>query len=317
MDFVHRSGDRIPEVDEIDRGGAPVGESELGLLVHRTRFLIRGADEELLASARPVFEGFTDTGEVEPERELALDFALGEDESFLAFRTTVDPETYRILVTRTARGYRFVSYHFAAHYRVEERRVGVLLARGPGRSEERLLDNLFRVVAGYAFIEEGAVLVHAAALAAGERGYVFFGPSGSGKTTVSRLSLGRADLLSDDQALLSLDKDRVLLSATPFRGGERLHPQRHEQAIAGPNVNRTVALAGLFRLVQAGCHLLADLSPSRQIASLLSAVPVFPGEPYNNERLMTTLDAVVARVPARELHFLPDAGFWDLLEAEA
>jgi len=251
------------------------------------------------------------------DRELTLAFALSPSESFLAFRTTPEPESYRILVSRSEKGYRIVSYHFAAHYRVAERSVRVLLARGPGRREERLLDNLFRVIAGYAFIEEGAVLVHAAALAVGERGYVFYGPSGAGKTTVSRLSLPRADLLSDDQALLSLEGDRVLLSATPFRGGERLHPHRHEEAITRPNLNRTVPLAGLFRLVQADRVALSELSPSRQIASLLSAVPVFPGEPYNNARLMTTLGAVVERVPARELRFLPDASFWDLLEGRA
>jgi hypothetical protein len=314
LEFIHRQGDRIPEIDEIERGGPPVGKRALEVLVHRTRFRIEGADEELLASAGPVFEGFLDEGGAEAEREITLSFTLGGSESFLAFRTTPEPETYRILVSRSERGYRIVSYHFAAHYEVDRRRVRVLLARGPGRREERLLDNLFRVIAGYAFIEEGAVLVHAAALAVGERGYVFYGPSGAGKTTVSRLSLGRADLLSDDQALLSLEGEQVLLSATPFRGGERLHPHRHEKAIAGPNRNRTVPLAGLFRLVQAERLALAELSPSRQLASLLSAVPVFPGEPYNNARLMATLSGVIERVPAQELHFLPDAGFWDLLE---
>lgn len=315
MEFVHRSGDLIPEVEEIDRGGEPVGSKGLAILVHRTRFRIEGADEELLASAGPVFEGFKDEGG-DAERELTLAFTLSERETFLAFRVTAEPETYRILVSRSPRGYRIVSYHFAAHYDVAGRHVAVQLARGPGRREERLLDNLFRVIAGYAFIEEGSVLVHAAALAVGGKGYVFYGPSGSGKTTVSRLSRGRADLLSDDQALLSLDGDRVLLSATPFRGGERLHPHRHEEAIAGPNLNRTLPLRGLYRLVQATRTRLADLSQSRQIASLLSAVPVFPGEPYNNQRLMETLGEVVRQVPARELHFLPDAGFWDLLEAE-
>ena len=58
MEFVHRKGDRIPEVEEIEGGGAPVGDEELRVLVHRTRFRIVGADAELLDSAGPVFEGF-------------------------------------------------------------------------------------------------------------------------------------------------------------------------------------------------------------------------------------------------------------------
>jgi hypothetical protein len=92
-----------------------------------------------------------------------------------------------------------------------------------------------------------------------------------------------------------------------------VHPERHPGAIPGPNVNRTVPLEGLFRLVQAGRNEVRELAPARQIAGLLSAVPVFPGEPYNNDRLMDTLGSIVARVPARELHFLPDGSFWHVV----
>jgi hypothetical protein len=314
VEFVHREGDRIPERAEIEAAVSPPGRGRVHVQVHRTRFLLEGLDEELLSSARQVFENFIgDTG-IRPEHELTVSLAESSGESFLAFRTTPEPEPYRILVSRYGDDYRFVSYHFAAIYRKAERAVHVALARGPGRRKERLLDNLFRVLAGYAFIEDGAVLVHGAALARGDRGYVFYGPSGSGKTTVSRLSREHADLLSDDQALLSIEGERVLLSATPFRGGERLHPDRHPSALPGPNLNRTVPLAGLYRLVQAKQVGLRDLRGSLGITSLLSAVPVFAGEPYNNERLMDTLGGIAARVLPRELLFLPDSSFWEVVE---
>jgi hypothetical protein len=49
------------------------------------------------------------------------------------------------------------------------------------------------------------------------------------------------------------------------------------------------------------------------VASLLSSVPVFPGEPFNNARLMTTLGRIIERRPVRDLHFRPDPSFWDVV----
>jgi hypothetical protein len=317
-DFVHRPGDYLPEVAEIDDWMGAGGEPGLSAQVGRVGFRLKGLDQAQLESAREVFGGFTsDEVSGDPDREIEVAFAPADRDTFLAFRTTRPAERYRILVTRHGEDYRFVSYHFAAHYRPRQRSCRVALALGPGRREERLIDNLFRVLAGYAFIEEEMVLVHAAALARGDRGFLFLGPSGSGKTTVSRLSLGGAvptDLLSDDQGLVSVREDGVFLSGTPFRGGERIHSDRHPGAIAGRNVNRTVPLVGLFRLVQSERVETEGISVSRQITDLLSAVPVFAGDPYNNERLVGTLEEIVARVPLKRLHFREDDSFWAVVD---
>lgn len=313
MEFIALQGDHIPKVEEIERSYPAPGSQDLGVRIHRTRFLLQGLDDDFLDSAGPVFESFIDPSGAGAEREITVRFGLADRETFLIFPTAPRPERYRILVASAGEAYRFISYHFAALYRPSEHTVRVILARGPGLREERLLDNLFRVLASYAFIEQGAVLVHGAALARDDRGYVFFGPSGSGKTTVSRLSRDRADLLSDDQALLSVEEDQVILSGTPFRGGERVHAHRYPEAIPGPNDNRSVPLAGLFRLVQSDRVAVRPLAPSRQVASLLSSVPVFPGEPFNNARLMTTLGRIIERRPVRDLLFRPDPSFWDVV----
>ena len=275
-------------------------------------FRFSGLDAPLVETARTIFEGFEAGARRGDEQVVDVRVSISARDTFLAFRTTAEPEPYRIFIARDGGAFRFVSYHFAALYEPAARLVRLLLARGPGRNEIRLLENFFRVLASYCLIEEGAVLVHAAALARHGKGYLFYGPSGAGKTTVSR-NRGDADLLSDDQGLLTVDGEMVLLSATPFRGGERIH--RHPGAIALPNVNRTVPLAGLYHLVQAKDVQVREMPRARQIASLLTAVPIFHGAPYNNARLLDIAAAIVARVPARELHFLPDGSYWDAIEA--
>ena len=165
------------------------------------------------------------------------------------------------------------------------------------------VDSALRVVMSLVLVAEGGLLVHAASLARGGRGYLFAGPSGSGKTTLTRLA--GADLLSDELSIVRVGAAGVTCHGTPFWG---------ELARGGDN--RTVPLSGLYRLHKAPEHRRHPLARGRALAALLENVMWFSRDPGAVARVVAVAASVVERVPCYELHFRRDGGFWPVVERE-
>jgi hypothetical protein len=153
--------------------------------------------------------------------------------------------------------------------------------------------------------EAGGLLFHAAGLVRGARAFVFFGPSGSGKTTVARLS-PQALLLNDDLVLL-MPGARWQAHATPFSNASQQPP-------ASPC---SAPIALLLRLVQDQRTYLEPLSSSRQTAELIASAPLVAADPQRSSQLFDRALALAAAAPVVNLHFLPDASFWPLIEAHS
>jgi Ser/Thr protein kinase RdoA (MazF antagonist) len=86
--------------------------------------------------------------------------------------------------------------------------VRVLTDGGVARSRVALM-RVVREVAMGASVEGGALLLHAAAFAAGERGIVLAGPKGCGKTTLllHALAAGKTRFVSNDRVVVRVDDD--------------------------------------------------------------------------------------------------------------
>jgi hypothetical protein len=168
-------------------------------------------------------------------------------------------------------------------------------------AREVTVDSALRVVMSLVLAAEGGLLVHAASLARGERGYVFAGPSGSGKTTLARLS--GATLLSDELSIVRWCADAVTCHGTPFWG---------ELARGGDN--RTTRLAGLYRLRKAARHARRPLARAAALGALLENVMWFSRDAAAVGRVVDVAGAIIERVPSYELEFRRDAGFWAVVE---
>ena len=172
-----------------------------------------------------------------------------------------------------------------------------------GTARENTVDSALRVVMSLVLGADGGLLVHAASLARGGRGYVFAGPSGSGKTTLARLA--NADLLSDELSIVRVREDGVTCHGTPFWG---------ELARGGDN--RSVPLAGFYRLYKAPEHERRELMRGRALAMLLENVMWFSRDADAVARVVALAADVVERVPCYELHFRRDDGFWTVVDGE-
>lgn len=180
------------------------------------------------------------------------------------------------------------------------------LRRGWGElvmAPESSVENFLRVLYAHLGVEQGALLVHAAAVAKNDQAYVFFGPSGSGKTTVARFSSGHT-ILSDDMVFLRKVRGSVRAFGVPFRG----------ELPESPRSNISAKVAGLYRLRKADRHFVSPLNPIRALGELVTCVPFVTTTPAMAERVMALAQDLIRSVPVRELHFRRDGGFWEVLE---
>lgn len=182
---------------------------------------------------------------------------------------------------------------------------GLWTAAVSGETFLGAFENYLRVLAAYRLVEMGGALLHSAAVVSGDSAWVFFGASGAGKTTVARLSeaTGRA-VLSDDLNALWKRGGRTRVAQVPFAGDfGRAAPRR-----------RSRPLARLLRLRQGEDHGLRPLTPSEALAALVACSPFVNGDPHRSGALLTALQALAEEVPADELTFRRDDGFWALVE---
>lgn len=164
-------------------------------------------------------------------------------------------------------------------------------------------DYFIRTLYALRLFEAGGLLFHAAGLVRHERGYLFFGPSGSGKTTVARLS-PEVIVLNDDLVALLPRAGQWHVHATPFSS-----PTQH--APTGP---RSAIVSGAYRLIQDRTVYVEDLPPALAVAEIVAGSPIVCADPARTFDLIARARQLIARVPVRRLHFLPDDSFWEVVE---
>lgn len=153
------------------------------------------------------------------------------------------------------------------------------------------LETLLTAIYASRLLSKGGCVVHAATIVGRAGALVFFGPSGSGKTTVAEL-VGDGVLTDEITAIRSTPSGYVV-SSVPWRGRARTAP-----------------LAGLFRLRQATTTSFTRLSPVEAVRHLLPSVFFARAEPAAVARFLETADSLASAVPAYDMCFTRDRGFW-------
>jgi len=163
------------------------------------------------------------------------------------------------------------------------------------------VDYFLRLIYALLAYENGGLLFHAAGVVRNGRAYVFIGHSGVGKTTVSRLS-GEQNVLNDDLVTLMPQSDGWKVHATPFWNPTQVRPR--------PS---SAPLHAIYQLVQDRKVFLDEISPSLGLAEFLASIPVISLDPFRCQKLLLRAQMLLETYPVRNLHFLPDDSFWDII----
>ncbi|MBW6474719.1 MAG: hypothetical protein K0B14_16450 [Anaerolineaceae bacterium] len=163
------------------------------------------------------------------------------------------------------------------------------------------IELFFRIVTAIRIFSQGGVMLHAAGIVKNQLGYIFTGYSGAGKTTVCRLSEGYT-VLNDDMVILSTNDSGWKINATPFTNPTQVRPG-----------SGSAPLHKILYLVQDKNHHLEDVQNSIAIAKLLTHVPVISHSPLHSSALLSRCMEIIQKTDVKDLHFLPDKGFWKLL----
>lgn len=240
--------------------------------------------------------------ELEQERYAA--FAAPEEReqiSILLQPKPVPPTRARMegVKVRVAEGgWRFVYDTFVADVTRGMERAEVSCLRSP-----YAVDSFLRALLGLYLPAREGVLLHACAVSHAGAGYVFAGRSGAGKSTVARLLSHTAQVLSDELVVVQRSPEGWKVFSTPFWG-----------EFAQPGANQSAPLEAIYLLQHAKQHRVEHVPLRRALSALLQCSLQFAEGEEVAEWMLGTTSALVREVPVRRLHFLPDAGFWELIQ---
>jgi hypothetical protein len=153
-------------------------------------------------------------------------------------------------------------------------------------------------------VEQGNLVVHAAAIVRKKAAFLFLGPSGSGKSTVAALSRKQGGRV--------LDEDQVLLQPIASGGFAA-------SAWSEDGVSPSVPVRALFFLAQGEEDRLRPLPEVRVAHFLLDRHLDIIGRDLGDQLLVRALSnaaAVARQVPGFELCFRRTPDFWKLIDEQ-
>jgi hypothetical protein len=152
-----------------------------------------------------------------------------------------------------------------------------------------------------------ALMLHGVALVRNGWGLAHSGRSGVGKTTTARLAAGYADVLVDENLVVSLAGPQPTLHSTPFWGGST--PLEMIQ-----RVNRQAPLRALLLPEHGPEFVLEPLPHGDAVLALLTTEKVAVERVSSAAAWLATAERLVAQVPTYRLYFRPTAELWPFLD---
>jgi len=151
-----------------------------------------------------------------------------------------------------------------------------------------------------------ACLVHSSGVIHAESGFLFVGPSEAGKSTVASLSQDRT-VLNDEMNVVDFSGCTPHLISTGFNGHYR---DKHMGE---------APLTAVLLLHQGPTHALEPVSLGSAACTIAAQIAPAVGldqvaDQSTRQAMLDTGTRLAEAVPSRRLVFLPDAGFWPLLE---
>lgn len=160
-----------------------------------------------------------------------------------------------------------------------------------------ILTSMLRIAFAQAILRRNGISIHASAVAADGKAWLFLGKSGTGKSTHARLWLRNipgARLLNDDNPAVRLVDGKAVAFGTPWSGKTPCY--RNESAPIG----------GIVRLVQGDADIFTKKDEVAALVALLPSCSVVHSDAALQSRLCDTLARLIELVPVGELKCLPD-----------
>lgn len=152
-----------------------------------------------------------------------------------------------------------------------------------------------------------ALLLHGVALVRHGWGLAHCGRSGVGKTTTARLAAGYADVLVDENLVISLSGGQPMVLSTPFWGGST--PREMIQ-----RVNRQAPLRALLLPEHGPDFTLERLADGDAVLALLTTEKVAIERVSSASAWLAAAEKLVAQIPTYRLHFRPSQELWPFLD---
>lgn len=152
-----------------------------------------------------------------------------------------------------------------------------------------------------------ALLLHGVATVRRGWGLAHSGRSGVGKTTTARLAAGYADVLVDENLVVSLAGSQPTLLSTPFWGASTPQEMIHR-------VNRQAPLRALLLPEHGAEFVLEPLSHGDAVLALLTTEKVAVERVSSAAAWLAAAEKLVDLVPTYRLYFRPTAELWPFLD---
>lgn len=160
-----------------------------------------------------------------------------------------------------------------------------------------VLSSMLRIAFAQAVILRDGISLHASAVVAEGRAYLFLGRSGTGKSTHARMwlrTIPGSHLLNDDNPAVRVIGGEVIAFGTPWSGKTPCYR------------NESYPVGGVARLVQWDSDIFMKKEDDAAFVALLPSCSVVHSDADLQSRLCDTVAKIVELIPVGELKCLPD-----------
>lgn len=160
-----------------------------------------------------------------------------------------------------------------------------------------VLTSMLRIAFAQAVILRDGISIHASAVAADGKAFLFLGKSGTGKSTHARMWLKNiqgSHLLNDDNPTVRLIDGKPVAFGTPWSGKTPCYR------------NESYPVGGIARLVQSDADIFMQKKDVAAFVALLPSCSVVHSDSALQSRLCDTIAKIIELVPVGELKCLPD-----------
>lgn len=160
-----------------------------------------------------------------------------------------------------------------------------------------ILTSMLRIVFAQAVILRDGISIHASAVAADGKAFLFLGKSGTGKSTHAGMWLRNiqgSHLLNDDNPAIRLIDGKPVAFGTPWSGKTPCYR------------NESCPVGGIVRLVQSDADIFMQKKDVAAFVALLPSCSVVHSDSALQSRLCDTIAKIIELIPVGELKCLPD-----------